>query len=92
MDCWVQPFHQFLIALTKFSESLCLGSKKVRDGLGILASVELCREGMCIEGFSGKRLVFDYRSIEYCGKVIGGRASCLIGCRHGRSEKCASGV
>ena len=51
MDCWVQPRHQLLIAFAKFTESLCLGSKKVRNGVRILAGFELCSKGMCFKGF-----------------------------------------
>ena len=46
MDNWVQPGHQFLVALSKFVESLGLRSKKARDGFRTIASVELSGEGM----------------------------------------------
>ena len=52
MYCGVQPRHQPLVAFTKFSESLCLGSKDGRNGVGSLAGFELCGEGMGVEGFS----------------------------------------
>ena len=78
MDCRVQPRHQFLIAFAKFTESLCLGSKKVRNSVRILAGFELCSKGMCFEGFSGYGLIFVFGGIEYCGKVICGRASYWI--------------
>jgi hypothetical protein len=62
MDCWVQPCHQSLIAFTKFTKSLRLGPKqgpkKIRNGVGILAGVELCSKGMGVKGFAGQRLVF----------------------------------
>ena len=53
MDCWVQPCHQSLIAFAIFTESLCLGSKKVRNVVSVLAGVQLCGKGMGFKGFSG---------------------------------------
>jgi hypothetical protein len=78
MDRWIQPCHQSLIAFKNFTKSLLLRSKNVRNGLRILAGVELCGEGMGVEAFSCQPLVLVCGSIEYCGKVIGRRAGCLI--------------
>ena len=58
MYCGVQPRYQSFIAFTKFAESFCLGSKNVRNGLRILAGIELCSKGMGVEGLSGYPLVF----------------------------------
>ena len=57
MDGRIQPCHQSLIALTKFAENLRLGPEKDRNGLGILAGVELGSKGMGVEGFFRQSLV-----------------------------------
>ena len=57
MDGWIQPCHQSLITFAKFGESLRLGSENDRNGLGILAGVELRSEGMGVEGFFRQSLV-----------------------------------
>jgi hypothetical protein len=46
MDYWIQPSHQFLVVVTKFTESLSLRSKNGRDGLLVVTSVELGGKGM----------------------------------------------
>ena len=48
----------------------------------IWARVELCGEGMGVEAFSCQFLILVCGSIEYCGKVIGRRAGCLIAGGH----------
>ena len=65
MDGWIQPCHQSLIAFTKFGESLRLGPEKSRNGLGILASVELRSKRMGVEGFFRQPLVLVQSGIEY---------------------------
>ena len=87
MDRWIQPRHQPLIVFKNFTKSLIMRSKKVRNGLRILAGVELCGEGMGVKAFSCQYLVLVYGSIEYCGKVIGRRASCLIAGGHGDNKE-----
>jgi hypothetical protein len=52
MDCWVQPCHQSLVTFTKFTESLCLRLKNVRNGLRTFAGIELRSKGMGVEVFS----------------------------------------
>src|SRR6267154_490409 len=90
MDHWIQPCHQSLIAFKNLTKSLLLPSKNVQNGLGILAGVELCGEGVGVKAFSCQSLVLVCGSIEYCGKVIGRRAGCLIAGRHREIGKCAS--
>jgi hypothetical protein len=65
MDGWIQPCHQPLIAFTKFGESLRLGSEKDRNGLGILAGVELRSKGMGVKGFFRESMVLVQSGIEY---------------------------
>jgi hypothetical protein len=87
MDRWIQPRHQPLIAFKDLTKSLLLRSKNVRNGLRILAGVELCGEGMCVEAFSCQSLVLVCGTIEYCGKVIGRRAGCLIAGGHRETRR-----
>jgi len=47
MDNWAQQSHQFLVAFSKFDESLRLRPKKVRDGCWTIASFKLSGEGVC---------------------------------------------
>ena len=89
MDNWVQPSHQFLVALSKFVESLRLRSKKVRDGFWTIASVKLSGEGMGNQMFSCHPLILGIGGIKYGGKVAGrsGGASCLTACGHCHSRR-----
>ena len=48
MDYGIQPGHQSLIALAKYTESLSLCSKYVRDGVGTIAGIELGSKRMGI--------------------------------------------
>ncbi len=74
-------------ALTKFTESLCLCSKNVRNRVKVLAGVQLCGERMSVEALSRQPLILVRSSIKYCGEVIGRRANCLIACGHGDNRE-----
>ena len=49
----MEYYHQFLIALAKFAESLRLCSKYVQDGFWTIAGVERAvqKGGVCLEVF-----------------------------------------
>ena len=72
MNYWIQPRHQFklVIALAEGAESLSLGSKYVREGLGTVAFVKLHGEGMGVERVSRDPLVLAGGNFKYRCKVI----------------------
>ena len=72
MDYRIQPGHQFkfVVVLAGGAESLGLGSKYVREGLGTAASVELCGKGVGVERPSRDSLVLAGGTFKYRRKVI----------------------
>ena len=73
MNYWMQPRHQFkfVIAPAEGAESLSVGSKYVREGLGTVAFVELGGKGMGVERVSRDPMVVARGSFKYRRKVIG---------------------
>jgi hypothetical protein len=92
-DYGTQPFHQSLVGIIKFTESLCLLSKNVQNGLNVLEGAQVAQQyikGVGVKAFSCSLVELHLSSKKYWSKVTG-RRDCLTDCNLGGRTKLGSG-
>lgn len=95
-DYWPQPFHQSLISIIEFTESICLLLKNVQNGLKVVEGAWSAQAAqqyikwVGVEAFSCSLVELCLGSPKYWSKVMG-RRDCLTDCNLGSWTKSGSG-